>query len=101
MKIAKGMTLTFDQMKELNRLTETVAGTTQYAKYWMEVTWKRAGAKNYTFIGYGTPFTLDECKFKCIKDEWWIMEKNNDGTRRYKVTDTVADAMGWAFEDCT
>ena len=87
--------LSYEDLKTLRDANNSVKGTNEYTKYWMEMSSKymvRDRLSGWKFMGHGIP-VVKSAKIKKFKDKVYIVTEDAYGYNRWEVTDEVNDLL--------
>ena len=87
--------LSYDDLQTLRDANNSVIGTNEYTKYWMEMSSKyriRDRWSGWKFMGHGIP-AAKSAEIKKFKDSIYIITTDMYGPTRYEVTDEVNDLL--------
>lgn len=106
MKIQNHGIVNQDDIKKIVQLNESVKGSSEYMRYYMEESWKHndtpnGGFTNWKFLGFGVPYIGIGYEFHIVKDHAYIQsfpKTNQFGKQeieRYYITKAIMEEMGW------
>lgn len=96
MKLENRQVVSQDDIEKIISLNESVKGTRDYAKFYMEISYKN---KSWKYLGYGYPYRLNfngnSGYMFTVRNGKVHIQSMTDEPKRYYVTERIMEEMGW------